>query len=347
MRVPPLSLALLLFLVSSPAQSDGFLTGTIVDSKGGSALAEADVWIFDATTAELVTETKTDKLGYFSSDPLPQGFYKIRIKLIVYQDSECKVHFEEFLGVEITADEFEHTDVFDTAQAFPVTNGNTTQIMRPAQYGRCGDIVHCLPATVGIEGYVFDGDFPDPNGAELNGITFQAKNAVNAMPIFEGTSGFKGEPGLIFWREDICGGSSDIKLRFIDPTGEFASEYYLDQPDDFSLGATLDVTPWTKIDQKIILERVSLPDQIVNIGEAVEGMPLPENTTASLVHALDQAHGQLSDENPNNDKSACGLLKGFVNRLQGSLASGEMTQAEYDQLVESVESVRDGLDCKN
>ena len=347
MRVLSLSLVFLLLLIASPAQSDGFITGTIVDSGRGLALEEADVWIFDATNAEIVTETKTGKGGHFSSDPLPEGFYKIRIKLIVYQDTQCKVRFEEFLGVEIKAGEFEHTDVFGTAEAFAVTDGNTTQVHREAQNGKCGGIVECIPTIAGIEGYVFDGDFPDPNGAELDGIVFRAKNAVNAMPVFEGVSGFKEVPGLIYWQEEICGKFPDVKLRFVDPMGEFASEYYLDQPDDFSLGVALDLIPPTKLDSKIILERVSLPDQILNIGDTVEDLPLPENTTSSLTHALDQAHGQLSDENPNNDKAACGLLKGFVNRLNGSLRSGEITQADYDLLVESVKSVTAGLDCKN
>ncbi len=331
-----------LLLLAGPAIAGGYITGTISDIKL-TPLPGADIWVFDAVTAELVAELQTDDSGYFATTSLAAGDYKIRVKLTVLKDNKCRVVFKEFLGPEIKPGVFEHSDVFDTAASFAIHDNDTTQIARPLRENRCPVIAQCVMKPVGIAGAVTNLD-----GEPLNGIVVRAKEAITAMPVFETVSGPDSSTidGEYIWKRNTCGGLPDVKIRFVDPSGAYSSEYWQEQPDDFSLGAAVDVTPPVKL-AIVTLERVSLPQQIAAVAGTVESLPLDPNTEAQMIHVLDQASTKLTDENPNNDKSTCGLLKGFINHLNGVVSSGELTVEEGALLAESVESIREGLGCKN
>lgn len=335
--------ALMSMIIAGPACADGFIMGQISATEYSYPVPDADIWIFDAITADLVDQTLTDESGYFASAALAAGNYKIRVKGTILKGGECVLFVREFLGTGIGDGKAFHNDVFDDAAVFSVFDGSTTQIAHTVAGLNCPDPIQCIIRTAGVAGGVLDGS---DEGLTLDGILVQGKNAINAMPVFELVTGAEGlQSGEFYWRHNVCV-FSEVKLRFVDPAGEFSSEYFPDQPDDFSLGEPLDLIPPIKI-ATVILDRVSLPDQIANIAVDVELLPIGDNALNSLAHSLAQASGKLTDDNPNNDKATCGILKGFVNQLNGLVSRSELSAEDQESLTSSVQAVRDGLGCQN
>ena len=335
--------ALAFLIVAGPAYSQGFITGQITAAEYSYPVPGADVWIFDAVSADMVDQTLTDESGYFASTALAPGNYKIRVKGTIFKGSECVLFVREFVQTDSGDGKLFHNDVFDDAGIFAVYDGSTTQIAHNALGLKCPDPIQCIIRTAGLAGGVLDGS---DAGLPLDGILVQGKNAINAMPAFELVTGADGlQSGEFFWKQNVCV-FSDVKLRFVDPTGEFSSEYFPDQPDDFSLGEPLDIVPPIKI-ATVILDRVSLPDQIANIADEVAVLPIGDNAVISLMHSLTQASGKLTDDNPNNDKATCGILKGFVSQLNGLVARGDLSAGDQELLTSSAQAVMDGLGCQN
>ena len=134
-------------------------------------------------------------------------------------------------------------------------------------------------------------------------------------------------------------------MRFFDPTGKYSPEYYQDQPDDFSLGNVIDYGNFANLNE-VYLSQASPSQQIQNLSDQISNLTLTDQTVSSLTNTLGQATTLLLDQNPNNDKSSCGLLRAFINKLDGLVASGEITSEERDTLANEASTTSQSLGCK-
>jgi len=73
---------------------------------------------------------------------------------------------------------------------------------------------------------------------------------------------------------------------------------------------------------------------------------IPPETQAGLTVTLVRTTEVLEDTDPNNDRSACGALRGFQGQLDGRVHNGDLTQAEADDLEARAEAIRQELGCR-
>ena len=343
--MPYLRLFITTLLLASPASqalAQGSVSGTIVDVKTASALPSANVHVFDAVNAEIVSKTTTDESGNFMA-LVPSGTYKIRVDATtVDTKSGAHVCYAEFLGDVIpdSGGNILHADVFDTAKAF-VVNADPALADGSLAPHDCEFSV-CVLYDPLLEGVVMDSE----TGVPINGIVVRAKDSVNAMPrIPDLESGLKGVDGGFTWGETASCGVGDVKVRFHDPQGRYAPEYYSDKDDAFSAGNEVHPDSGARLGQ-VLLSRVSAPDRLADLADQVSDLPITDEARNSLTHPIGQAETLLRDENPNNDKAACGLLKAFINGLDGAVTSGKITAAQRDVLVAAAEAIQQELNCK-
>jgi hypothetical protein len=191
-----------------------------------------------------------------------------------------------------------------------------------------------------LEGVVMDSETGDP----INGIVVRAKDSVNAMPsrIPDLQSGSEG--GFAWGATASCG-VGEVKVRFHDPQGRYAPEYYWEKDDAFSVGDFVYPDYGASL-ATVLLSRISTPDRLADLADQVSRLPISDEARNSLTHPIGRAETLLRDENPNNNKAACGLLKAFINGLDGAVTSGKITAAQRDVLVAAAEAIQQELNCK-
>jgi hypothetical protein len=72
---------------------------------------------------------------------------------------------------------------------------------------------------------------------------------------------------------------------------------------------------------------------------------VPQSVKTSLTAPLKEASDILNDDNPNNDKAACGKLGAFINQVNANERSDTLTADEADELRTQAEDIRNALDC--
>lgn len=328
---------ILLVLPFTNALSQGYLTG-VINLDDGSPLAQANVRVFNAVNAEIADQTVTDNTGSFMTGPISPGTYKVRVDRIFNDDAGvCISQVAEYLGDD-SGGSVLHADVFDTAKTFTVVDGTTTQVSGSAQQNSCQGVKKCVSSALG--GRIVDKD----TGEYINGIVVEAKDPVNAMPETTNVVSQNTIDGDGYFRANVtC--FADGKVRFFDPTGKYSPEYYQDQPDDFSLGNVIDYGNFANLNE-VYLSQASPSQQIQNLSDQISNLSLTDQTVSSLTNTLGQATTLLLDQNPNNDKSSCGLLRAFINKLDGLVASGEITSEERDTLANEASTTSQSLGCK-
>ena len=70
---------------------------------------------------------------------------------------------------------------------------------------------------------------------------------------------------------------------------------------------------------------------------------VPENVKTSLTAALKQMSNILTDNNPNNDESACGWFGAFINQVDANERRDTLTAERADDLRIQAEDIRDTL----
>ena len=324
------------FITTNLAFATGSIVGTVsmVVEKIQLPLSNASVQFFDAMNAEIVATATTSGDGTFNSGPLPQGSYKIRFE---YSESGGTICISEYLGETGT-----HSDVFDTGNIISVFDGQETGITAQvsSQWDLCAPR-KCVDSNVGLNGSIVDAKTLNP----LSGIKVRVKGAENAMQLFELTTDNNGNFQFL---SKFCQlpfpPTADVKVRLLDPSGLHIPEYVgASGMDSFELGSVLNLATIPSISED--LAQITPAQEIGQLIDQVRKMPLPETTANTLIKLANQAKNFLEDTNPNNDKSACGILKGFVNRLKGMVAKGEITQTEADALSNSVVEVQNNLGC--
>lgn len=75
------------------------------------------------------------------------------------------------------------------------------------------------------------------------------------------------------------------------------------------------------------------------------GDDVPQGTKTSIAAPLKEASDILTDDNPNNDKSACGKLDASIRQIDASERRGTLTEEQANNLRTQATDIRTELDC--
>jgi len=78
--------------------------------------------------------------------------------------------------------------------------------------------------------------------------------------------------------------------------------------------------------------------------QAIEDLKETARSLGISHASLKKASALLSDDNPNNDKSACGKLKAFTNYVKAQTGK-KLTQEQANALIESASDIKEQLGC--
>ncbi len=88
---------------------------------------------------------------------------------------------------------------------------------------------------------------------------------------------------------------------------------------------------------------VEVIEEIVSNVENLQN--IPQSTKTSLTATLKGVVKILSDDNPNNDNSACGKFGAFTNKIKPSEKRGSLTEDQAEDLRTQSQDIRDKLNC--
>jgi hypothetical protein len=88
-------------------------------------------------------------------------------------------------------------------------------------------------------------------------------------------------------------------------------------------------------------------DELISTVQDLDGddNDVPQSVKTSLTAPLKEASDILDDDNPNNDKAACGKLGAFINQVNANESRGTLTAEEVDELRTQAEAIMNQLDC--
>ncbi|MBI3760854.1 MAG: LamG domain-containing protein [Chloroflexi bacterium] len=79
--------------------------------------------------------------------------------------------------------------------------------------------------------------------------------------------------------------------------------------------------------------------------ELVGNLGLPQGDENSLIAPLRRVASLLNDNNPDNDRAACGKLTAFINQVNAKERNGSLTAAQAAQLRQSAAAIKTDLRC--
>lgn len=123
---------------------------------------------------------------------------------------------------------------------------------------------------------------------------------------------------------NLAGGEHTFSVRAIDAEGN-------PDPGPPIYVWTVQITPAQAIDKLI-----STVQKLDNV---------PQGTKTSLAAPLQAASNILNDDNPNNDKTACGELDAFIMLVNASERRGNLTKDQAADLITQAEDIRSQLRC--
>ena len=164
----------------------------------------------------------------------------------------------------------------------------------------------------------------EATGSPATGIGVRLKDAVNAVPFADVSTD---SDGYFLYRGKTACGVPQVKLRFVDQAGAFLPEYFgANGVDSFDRGESIDLEEGRILEEG--LARIRPVDQVEALRDEIEDMELPETTAEALQRALEIVESLLSDDDPNNDVGACGVLRAFVSQARRLLAAGDLLPEE-------------------
>jgi hypothetical protein len=87
-------------------------------------------------------------------------------------------------------------------------------------------------------------------------------------------------------------------------------------------------------------------DRLISTIQNLDDDNVPQSVKTNLTSVLRQVSNILSDDNPNNDESACGRFGGFINQVNANERRDTLTADQADELTAQAEDIRDvWLDC--
>lgn len=82
-----------------------------------------------------------------------------------------------------------------------------------------------------------------------------------------------------------------------------------------------------------------------NFLNEIANSSLPSVTKTGMTQRLSRAKDIVSDNNPNNDAAACGMLKSLINEITATQNSGELSSVEASVLKQSADTVGSIIGC--
>jgi hypothetical protein len=95
--------------------------------------------------------------------------------------------------------------------------------------------------------------------------------------------------------------------------------------------------PPSPIPKQLIDELISI---IQNLDDNV-----PQSVKTSLIALLEEISNILSDDNPNNDESACGRLDAFINQVNDNERHDTLTADQANVLRRQAQDIMNQFDC--
>jgi len=295
----------------------GYIFGNV--GIGKDPIAEGTVIIMDSVNAEIIQEVNLINQGYYESETLPDGVYRVYVEsreIINGFISEGEPHYD-----------------FCSAQEYTVTGNNAVEVSASFR-ASVPTVILLLDGT--ISGRIID-SITEKGLANIKVMFLDVRTGLSRdQPTYTDSNGYF---SWIFKRLPY---SPELKVRFVDEEGVYLPKFAGGgDSDDFCMGAIYNIEKDPKI-----LETMKTPaDAIEDLIAAVNNIVMPVNAANSLIAKLEKAENFLIDKNPNNDNAACGQLKGFLGQLNGMVNSDKITQAEADVLLKAVAALQDSLGC--
>lgn len=320
------------------------VAGTISEPATGEPVEGLQVSFYDAVNAELLASATTDASGHYDTGNLPAGNYRVRFSM-------APPYMPRYLGPD-------GTDSFCGGTIVSVVESTTTVLDADVPSNKEGDgggaieeedptkvagdgggglLDEIAPgADSGVAGTVVDSD----TGAPLPGIRVTLLRAGNATQVATGTTGPDGT--WSFDSEDLPAGS--VRVRFTDPSGAYAQEFYGAEADVFCTATIVHVGLNDAVD--VSLEKVPPAQLTQQLEDTVEDYGLSPAVETLLGTSLTQVRKLLADDHPGNDSAACGQLASFVNRVDVQERKGELTAVQANELKSMSTNVRSSLGCQ-
>jgi 5-hydroxyisourate hydrolase-like protein (transthyretin family) len=306
------------------------IVGTVTFSVNGGPSRGTQVRFVDAMNAELLSSVITDDFGRYDSGAIPIGSYRV-----------------QFLGPGVPNQYAGAGGVNDfcSGTIVPVSASTTTTL--DVQVVSCGlELPSCgpvkalpggeIPGILRLSGRVVDA----ATGVPLQGIRVSLLESFSAEPVVILTTDAAGwyaydsqEPAVWVFR-----------IRFTDPGGTYAPQFYGTDADAFCGAAT--VNPAIQLMADGFLKRVP-PEQLTQqLADTVQSYNLPPNVSTLLGTPLTQARKLLSDDRDGNNGAACAQLASFLTRVDVLERRGELSAVEANELRRLGANLRTELGCQ-
>jgi hypothetical protein len=316
-----IAIALLTTVVLAVALQN--IAGTVTDWVTGEPLSGIEVSFLDATNAERLASATADDFGRYDSGTLPIGSYRVRFP----------GQRSQYFGAG-------GVDDFCAGTIVPVDASMTTALDTPLiacpKEDECGPR-KAVTGEVSLSGTVVDA----ATGAPLQGIRVSVLEAFSAEPFLTlttdaaGSYAYTAEPAYL----------PAVRIRFTDPGGVYAPQFYGAGADAFCSAATVDAMN-TKARADGFLERVP-PDQLTRqLADTVQSYALPPDVSTMLGTPLTQVRKLLADDRDGNNAAACGQLSSFGTRVDVQERRGELSATEASELRRLTATLRTELGCR-
>jgi hypothetical protein len=200
---------------------------------------------------------------------------------------------------------------------------------------------YCGPAYESPGGRSIAGRVVDAaTGVPVQGIRVSVLEAFSAKPVLMLTTDAAGW----YATEYPVALPHLLRIRFTDPGGTYAPQFYGTGADAFCSGATVDTR--IQLTAHGFLERVP-PEQLTQqLADTVQSYNLPPNVSTLLGTPLTQARKLLSDDRDGNNGAACAQLASFLTRVDVLERRGELSAVEANELRRLGANLRTELGCQ-
>jgi Tol biopolymer transport system component len=126
-------------------------------------------------------------------------------------------------------------------------------------------------------------------------------------------------------------GETEVECSATDEAGNTATELFT-----VTVNPPTPFPPSTPIPKQVIDELISIIQNVDNV---------PQSIKTDIITLLEEVSNILTDNNPNNDESACDELSAFINEVNAAERSGTLTADQAADLRTQAEDIRNMLSC--